>query len=114
MLFGKKAEYRFKLSTDGFHFERVLCITLGVIINHNFMWRQQIENTSKHMSKSVSTLNKVRYVIDRKALYNLYCTLVLPCMMYACEKWETSYNSRLARTICLEKTAIRIGGYRDH
>ena len=100
MLFGKKTEYRYKLSINGFRIERVLCIKLGVIINHNFMWRQQIENTSKH--------NKVRFVIDRKAFYNQHCTLMLPCMMYSCEIWDTTYNSRLARIICLEKTVIRI------
>ena len=47
MLFGKKTEYQFKLSIDGFDIRKVPCIKLfGVIIDGNFTWRQLIENTS--------------------------------------------------------------------
>ena len=88
-----------------------------MIIDDNFKWRQHIENISITMSKSISITNKVCYIIDGKALYSLYCTLVLPYMMYACNIWGTNYNSRLACIICLQRKAIRIvcnGGYRDH
>ena len=77
------------------------------IIDDNLTWRQQIENTSIEMSKSISIVNNVCYVIDRKASYNLCYTLVLPAMVYVCEIWGTTYNSRLGR-ICLQKKTIRI------
>ena len=79
-LFEKKTQYQFKLSIYGFDIERVPCIKFsGVIIDDNFIRRQHIiENTSKEMSSSISILNLVRYRIDRKDLYSLYCTLVLP------------------------------------
>ena len=51
---------------------------------------------------------RVKDVLNKKALYTLYCSLILPYLNYACEIWGNTYTSRLQPLVNLQKKVIRI------
>ena len=60
---------------------------------------------------------RVRHLLTNTALYNLYCTLILPYLNYCCEAWGNTYKSRIQPLYIIQKKAIRICGnvdYRSH
>ena len=81
---------------------------LGVIIDENLTWREQIKTVETKVSKSVGVLYKTKDVLDIQALRTLYQSLVEPYMSYCCEIWGNTYPSRLRKLSLLQKKAIRI------
>ena len=51
---------------------------------------------------------KVKYLLDRSALYTLYCSLVLPYLNYCCPIWGNIYMATIKNVIILQKKAVRI------
>ena len=47
---------------------------LGVYIDSNLSWKKHISYFSSKLSKTVGVLQHVRYLLDEKSLYMLYCT----------------------------------------
>ena len=65
----------------------------------------------------MAIIYRVKDVLNKKALYTLYCSLILPYLNYACEIWGNTYTSRLQPLVNLQKKVIRIvcnRKYRDH
>ena len=68
--------------------ERVSAIkVLGVIIDNNLNWKPHISYTKNKISKSIAILYKVKDFLNEKSLYTLYCSLVLPYIIYCAEVW---------------------------
>lgn len=69
------------------------------------------------MSRCIAVLNKAKHALDHKSLRTLYCTLVLPYLIYCVEVWGNNYMTTIHPLLILQKKAIRIihgAGYRDH
>ena len=69
------------------------------------------------VSKSIAVLNKTMHVLDCQALHILYQSLVEPHMLYCCQIWGGTYQSRLKKLFLLQKKAVRIIynlNYHDH
>ena len=69
------------------------------------------------MSKNLSVMHRVKWLLNKSALYMIYCTLVLPYISYCCEIWGNTYNSRIQPLYIIQKRAIRICNhleYRSH
>ena len=81
---------------------------LGVIIDENLTWREQIKTVETKVSKSIGVLYKTKDVLDIQALRTLYQSLVEPYMSYCCEIWGNTYPSRVRKLSLLQKKAIRI------
>ena len=81
---------------------------LGVIIDENLTWREQIKTVETKVSKSIGVLYKTKDVLDIQALRTLYQSLVEPYMSYCCEIWGNTYPSRLRKFSLLQKKDIRI------
>ena len=61
---------------------------LGLIINNKLKWTSHIDEIIKKTSRLFDVLNKLKYVFDRKTLYNIYFTFVRPKIEYGCVIWD--------------------------
>ena len=77
---------------------------LGVIIDENLTWREQIKTVATKVSKSIGVLYKTKDVLDSQALRTLYQSLVEPYMSYCCEIWGNTYPSRVRKLSATEKS----------
>ena len=119
ILFGKKkVNIQVKLEIDGVEIEQVKDNKfLGVIIDDQLSWKAHIKHVQNKVSRSTAVINKVKHVLDHKSLHTLYCSLVLPYLLYCVEVWGNNYKDSLESLITLQKKTIRIihkVGYRDH
>lgn len=119
MMFGNyKENAEILLSIDGVTLEIVSEIKfLGITIDSKLSWKPHIRYIQGKVSKSISIINKVKYVLEYNALYILYCSLVLPYLTYCIEIWGNNYKSSLHTLFLLQKRAVRIihkVGYLDH
>lgn len=117
--FGKTlSDTQIQIMIDTVPIERVNEYTfLGVIISYNLSWRPQIKKVRDKVSKNVAIMAKCRYLLNQKALFILYCSLILPHINYCLEVWGNTYSSHLQILYRLQKKAIRIVhsvGYREH
>ena len=62
------------VSINGTNIERVnVTKFLGVLIDCNLSWKDQINNVSKKLSKSIAVIRKASFVLNSDALYTLLC-----------------------------------------
>lgn len=88
-----------------------------MIIDEKISWKSQIKHVQTKMSRCIAVLNKAKHALDHKSLRTLYCTLVLPYLIYCVEVWGNNYMTTIHPLLILQKKAIRIihgAGYRDH
>ena len=50
---------------------------LGIVIDCNLTWNDQINNITKSISRNIGIMNKLKYFISKKSLLTLYNTFVL-------------------------------------
>ena len=89
------------------------CVTttkyLGVIIDNKLKWTSHILYTKNKISKTVgsSLFYKMRQYLEKKALINLYYSLVFPYLIYCNEVWGNASVVHLEPIIKIQKRAIR-------
>ena len=80
MIFGRpdKPEHH-RVYIDNIVIERVNCNTfLGVLIDSKLSWSDHVSYIRHKMSKNLSVMYRVKWLLYKSALYMIYCTLVLP------------------------------------
>ena len=100
MIFGRpdKPEHH-RVNIDNIVIERVNCNTfLRVLIDSKLSWSDHVSYIRHKMSKNLSVMNIVKWLLNKCALYMIYCTLVLPYISYCCEIWGNTYNTRIGST----------------
>ena len=106
------------VSINGTDIERVYVTKfLGVLIDCNLSWKDQINNVSKKLSKSIAVIRKASFVLNSDALYTLYCALFLPYLNYCVEVWGNTYHSNIVPIYLKQKKVIRIickSNYLEH
>ena len=106
IMFANKKQYRpiVNITLNGTNIEQVSHTTfLGVIIDENLTWREQIKTVETKVSKSIAVLCKTKDVLDIQVLRTLYQSLDEPYMSYCCEIWGNTYPSRLRKLSLLQK-----------
>jgi len=121
MLFSSKRQKNdLRIAIDNYTIERVdVTKFLGVYIDDKLNWHEHIAHVKRKISISLSVLHKVKHIVNKSALYSLYCTIILPHLMYCSEVWGNNYWENLKMLNVLQKKAIRIidnckNYYRDH
>ena len=119
MLLGnQKKNIKAELMIDNVMVERVYEIKfLGVILDHKLCWKSHITYISSKLARTVGIMGRVKHMLNERALLLLYCSLVLPYLMYCVEVWGNTYKSTLQKICTLQKKAIRIVhkvSYNDH
>jgi hypothetical protein len=61
--------------------------TLGVLIDDNLCWNEQIENISKKVSKGIGMLRRAKPFVSFETLKYIYQILVQPCFDYCSMVW---------------------------
>ena len=68
-----------RIYIDNIVIERVNCNKfLGVIIDSKLSWSDHVSYIRHKMSKNLSVMHRVKWLLNNSALYMIYCTLVLP------------------------------------
>lgn len=85
------------------------CKFLGVYINSNLDWTDQITHARKLISQSIGALYSIKSSIPQKILRTVYFSLVQPYFIYAMPIWATNHKSHDFDSLFkLQKKAVRI------
>ena len=90
---------------------------LGIIIDEHLTWKEHIMRVNNKLSKSLAIMYKTKHLLNKSALYTLYCSLFLPYVIYCLEIWGSTYITNVNSIFVLQKKAIRLisgVGYREH
>ena len=114
MVFGNKKNEKCHIYVNEVEIDEVKSAKfLGVIIDNKLNWSMHIKQVQSKISKSISIMYKVKYLLDTSALLTLYNSLILPYLNYCVEAWGNTYTTNLSRITKLQKRAIRIVGNLD-
>ncbi|MEE9189443.1 MAG: reverse transcriptase family protein [Candidatus Neomarinimicrobiota bacterium] len=106
MVFGPNAK------SDLVHLNSISRVTvtkfLGVLIDRNLTWHDQILNVVKKVSKAIGILSRIRRLLPTSALTTIYSSIVLPHLQYCNIVWGNTYPTRLEPLYLLQKRAMRI------
>ena len=68
---------------------------LGVIIDEKLTWKYHISLVRSKLTKTVGILYRVIHLLNRSALFILYCSMFLPYLTYCAEIWGNTYKSNI-------------------
>ena len=110
MIFNKtKQAPTVDISIQNFKIERVYVTKfLGVMIDEDLNWKNHISYVKTKVSKNVAVLYKARRYFNVNAMRMLYCSLVLPYLLYCLEVWGNNYKTNLISLYVLQKKAVRL------
>ncbi len=121
MIYGKcnrKTDIQVKVMINNVEIEREYENKfLGVILDYKICWKPHIKHVREKVARSIGVMGKARHVLNEKALYILYSSLVLPYLNYCVEVWGNTYKTTLQTLSTIQKRAIRIVnnvGYYEH
>ena len=85
------------------------CKFLGIYINANLDWKDQIIYARKLASQSIGALNSLKSFVPQKILRIVYFSLVQPYFIYAMPLWGCKQTMKEFENLFkLQKKAIRI------
>ena len=67
-----------------------------------------IENIARSALKQVNVLRKLKFILSKQALSNIYLTFIRPVLEYACEVWDGCYERDIAKLEKIQLEAARI------
>ena len=81
---------------------------LGVIIDNKLSWKQHICQTGKKLNSAIATINKLKYIIHRNTLLNIYYAFFNSTLIYCSHIWGTQYKTYYTHLQVLQNRAMRI------
>ena len=85
---------------------------LGIKIDENLNWKQQISDITIKLNRTNAILSKLRYFIARKTLKSVYHAIFEPHLCYSSLVWVQNLNS-IKRLFVLQKKSLRIIYFRS-
>ena len=71
---------------------------MGVTFVSDGNWTVHIENIARSAVKQVNVLCKLKFILSKQALSNIYLTFIRPVLEYAsCEVWDGCYERDIAK-----------------
>ena len=93
------------VSINGMNIKRVYVTTfLEVHIDSRLNWCEHINHIKSKISKHVSIMRRIKYLLINSALYSLYSTLVMPYLNYCCDIWGNAYKSLIQTSVYYSET----------
>ena len=80
---------------------------LGVIVDNKHTCTLHINEICNNVAKGIGIIRKVRHILNRKTLVNLYYTFIFPYLSYCNILWGRAANVHLSRIFLLQKTILR-------
>ena len=90
---------------------------LGVSIDHQLRWKQQIEDIKGKLSKLTGIMYRVRKHLNKNALRQIYLSLAYPYLLYCTAIWGGAYKTFIESLFVAQKKLLRIMYHRrpyDH
>ena len=81
---------------------------LGVLIDEHLLWKYQITNISKKISRGTGILAKLKGYVDRPLLLNIYYCLIYSHLSYGVQAWGSACDTYLQVLRVLQNKAARI------
>ena len=81
---------------------------LGVIIDQNLNWKQQILHVKKKVSRGLGIIRKARKYLNYDALRTLYHSFVYPYLDYCIEVFGSAKSSIIEPLCRMQRKAIRL------
>ena len=78
---------------------------LGVILDCNLNFRQQLKSLETKIARAVGVLHKLKYLLPENTMLNLYYALVHSNLIYGILLWGNTFPSYVSK---LQNKAIRI------
>ena len=78
---------------------------LGINIDENLNWKQQISDIAIKLNKANGILSKLRHFIDRKTLKSIYHAIFEPHLYYSSLAWVLKFKFN-KKTICFAKEIL--------
>ena len=67
-------------------------------------WKYHIDNITKTISCSIRVMNKIKqFVPEKKNMYSLYCSLILPYINYGILVWGSTCKTYIAKILKLQR-----------
>ena len=109
MLFSYRGDFALdSILVDGKCIERVNNIRyLGCILDNNLSFDYHIKVISSKIAKSIGVLNRIKDILPKPILRNLYFSLIQPYFTYCIVIWGNSANFLINNLKILQKRAIR-------
>ena len=80
---------------------------LGVMLDHNVTWCDQIEYLSTKLARSAGIFSKLRYYLNTNTLIQMYHALFNSHLQYGILCWGSTFETYLNRLQVLQNRAIR-------
>lgn len=81
---------------------------LGVIIDSELNWKEQIRQVKSKVGKCLAILYNVKEILSVQSMKLLYNSLVFPYINYCLEVWGNTYQSNTHPIFVMQKKAIRV------
>ena len=76
---------------------------VGVFIDENLNWNEQIRHMSTCISRNIGILYKTKNYLPKQALFLLYNSLILPYITYCNLVWASSAKTKINSIHLLQK-----------
>ena len=60
---------------------------LGVVLDSQLLWNDHIHHVRNKICLSIGCIRRIKHLLPRKILVNLYYSLILPHIDYCCTAW---------------------------
>lgn len=105
----KASDPMFSLCINGMPLEQVYEIKfLGVWFHENLSWNTHVCNLTKQLSKVIGAISRIRRVLPRWLMRNIYYGLVHSKLYYCLLVWGNTSANNLGRLHVLQRRAVRL------
>ena len=87
---------------------------LGVLIDGNLSWKHHINYISTKISKGIGIVARLRHLVPRTTLLNIYRSLIEPYISYGLVAWGQAANAHLNKIVILQKRVLRLMYFSDY
>ena len=87
---------------------------LGVLIDGNLSWKYHINYISTKISKGIGIIARLRHLVPRATLLNIYRSLIEPYISYGFVAWGQAANAHLNKLVILQKRVLRLMYFTDY
>ena len=81
---------------------------LGILIDENLKWESQIRAVENSVSRNIGIIRRSSHILGSKHLLLLYNALVLSTLTYGIQVWGSTYPTKFAKIVTLQKKIVRI------
>ena len=97
-----------QIRINNFPISRVLkCKYLGVVLNENMTWNDQIEKMKSKLTSCLYCLKRVRPYISQNTALSLYRCLIQPHFDYCSYIWRNAGKTQIKRLTVMQNRALR-------